>query len=78
MDTHNKYFNRAWEHLKELHPTFDLNGEALDLGVKPKVNKADYPSYITSLLTVLTIGRREDFITHHLDGRGRAVYIKIK
>ena len=76
MNTYNKSFNDAWEHLKELHPCFDLHGETLDLSVKPKVNKADWCRYMASLYTVIIIGKRENFITPHVDGHGYPVYLK--
>lgn len=76
MDTHNKSFNDAWEYLKEYHPVFDLQGETLDLSVKPKVSKSQYPRYMSAIITILKIGYREGFITTHLDGYGYQVYIK--
>lgn len=76
MNTYNIYFNRAWEYLKELHRTFDLSGEALDLSTKPNIKKVDYCKYINAIYTVIIIGNREGFISPHVDGHGHVVYIK--
>ena len=78
MNTPNKHFNTAWELLKEFHPTINLQGETLDLSVKPKINKADWSRYIDALYEVIVIGNREKFVTPHLDGRGHVAFIKYK
>ena len=75
--TYNKYFNDAWEYLKELHPTINLQGEAIDMSVKPNVSKKEYCRYMDAIWHVITIGQREKFITTHVDGHGHAVYIKL-
>jgi len=77
METYNEYFDRAWKYLKEFHPTIDLQGETIDLSVKPKVSKSEYCRYMDAIHTVLKIGVRENFITTHVDGHGYQVFIKL-
>lgn len=77
MDTYNKYFNDAWDYLKELHPSPDFLGSpTLDLSKKPHIKADKYCYYIDALVQLITIGQREQFISLHVDGHGHAVYIK--
>ena len=76
MESYNKYFNDAWELLKEYHPMIDLQGETLDLSVKPCITKKQYCHYMNAVFQLLTIGTREGFITPHVDGHGCVVFIK--
>ena len=76
MNSHNQYFNNAWDLLKSYHPTFDLQGETLDLSIKPNITKKHYRHYMNAIFQVLTIGNRENLITPHIDGHGCVVYIK--
>ena len=78
MNTYNKYFNNAWEYLGTLHPIVDLQGETLDLRVKPKVSKSQYCHYISAIYAVIAIGIREQFITPHVDGHGCVTLIKYR
>ena len=84
MDTHNRYFNDSWEYLEQYHkPTVNRAGRkwegfackhTLDLSIKPKVNKAEWATYINNIFTVLTVGRRENFLNIHVDSQGRPVF----
>ena len=84
MRTYNRHFNEAWEYLEQYHkPTTNRMGRkwegfalsyTLDFTVKPNVPKAEWATYIDRITTVLTIGRRENFLNIHVDGLGRQIY----
>ena len=85
MKTYNQHFNEAWEYLEGYHTPDRVNKAGqkwegfpykftLDMSVKPTISKSEYPRYIDRIVTVLTIGKRENFLTIHVDGLGRQVY----
>ena len=84
MKTYNQYFNESWEYLEQYHkPTTNKAGRkwegfaykyTLDMSIKPKIDKAEWAAYINNLTTVLTIGRREGFLSIQVDGQGRQVF----
>ena len=78
MNTSNPSFNQAWKSLKLYHPSaFKQYPEdfSIDISNKPKLNKKDWSFYISNLIEVITIGKRNNWIHLHVDGKGFISYI---
>ncbi len=84
MKTYNQHFNDAWEYLEQYNtPALNKSGlkwdgfpckYTLDMSNKPKITVKDWKYYIDAVTTILTIGRRENFLTIHVDGQGSQVF----
>ena len=77
----NLYFEAAIRELARHHRVFELVGRpALDMTKKPSPylkSQGDWAYYMNAVVTVLTIGKREDWIQMHQDGAGRTLFWRL-
>lgn len=76
IKTPNLHFNDAWKILQEksgLSPIAQTY--CIDISKKPKLTKEEWHNYVGSLIEVILIGSRNNWISIHVDGRGRISYI---
>jgi hypothetical protein len=79
MHTGNDTFDRAVAYLSEFHSVFDLAClPAIDLRTRPKGLRTDkaWRFYADALISVLTIGLRNGWITLQQDGQGYPLFIR--
>ena len=76
IKTINKHFDDAWNYLQEKHESSTVgNRYWIDLTKKPKLNKKEWTFYIDKLIGLIEIGRRNNWLTLHVDGRGSIAYL---
>lgn len=76
IKTPNLHFNDAWNFLQEKSGLFPIaQAYCIDISKKPKLTKEEWHRYIGSLIEVILIGNRNNWISIHVDGRGRTSYI---
>lgn len=76
IKTPNLYFNDAWNFLQEKSGLLPIaQTYCIDISKKPKLTKEEWHSYIASLIQVISIGNRNNWISIHVDGKGSLSYI---
>jgi len=79
MNTPNKHFNESWEFLAAYHETANLPaGESLYVSAMPKVKNKEWKFYFKALSDVFVIGKRNSWLTIHVDGNGFPAYLYVK
>lgn len=79
MNTPNKHFNESWEFLVSYHETANLPaGESLCVSAMPKVKSKEWKFYFKALSDVFVIGKRNSWLTIHVDGNGFPAYLYVK
>jgi len=76
IKTINKHFDDAWNYLQEKHESLVIADRYwIDLTKKPKLNKKEWLFYIDKLIELIEIGRRNNWLTLHVDGKGLTAYL---
>ena len=76
INTINKTFNEAWNYLQEKHESLIAADRYwIDLTKKPKLNQKEWKFYIGTLINLLLVGQRNNWLTLHVDGKGFTVYL---
>ena len=77
MNTINKSFNEAWDRLAKIHGLTTHVANTLCLDIFRKPTKINWKWYLTDLLTVHGIGRRNSWVHTHVDGQGFPMWFTI-